>query len=112
VKGRPDIYSILDEELESTPASVLATVLGCAESTIHRRRAREGTVFKGERIPPPGRPVVFNWSALDPSKSITENMALTGCDNREYVGLKRRQLRSANALDQAQPPDQNQPSNT
>ena len=95
MKGRPDIYSILEEELETTPASVLATVLGCAPSTIHRRRAREGTVFKGERIPPPGRPVKFNWAALDPSKSITENMVLVGCDNREYVGNK---LRSARKL--------------
>jgi hypothetical protein len=91
-----DTYSIPDAELAKTPASVLATQLGCAPSTIHRRRHRAGVEFKGERIPPPGRPVVFNWSALDPSKSITENMALTGCDNREYVGLKRRQLRSAN----------------
>ena len=91
-----DTYSIPDAELAKTPASVLATQLGCAPSTIHRRRHRAGVEFKGERIPPPGRPVVFNWSALDTSKSITENMALTGCDNREYVGLKRRQLRSAN----------------
>ena len=100
MKGRPDIYSILDEELATTPASVLATVLGCAPSTIHRRRAREGTVFKGERIPPPGRPVKFNWSALDPSKSITENMALVGCDNREYVGNKLRAARKLLTLNE------------
>lgn len=100
MKGRPDTYSILEEELESTPASVLATVLGCAPSTIHRRRAREGTVFKGERIPPPGRPVKFNWSALNPSKGITENMALTGCENREYVGNKLRAARKLLTLNE------------
>jgi hypothetical protein len=61
-----DTYSIPDAELAKTPASVLATQLGCAPSTIHRRRHRAGVEFKGERIPPPGRPVVFNWSALDP----------------------------------------------
>lgn len=100
MKGRPDTYSILDEELATTPASVLATVLGCAPSTVFRRRAREGAVFKGERIPPPGRPVKFNWAALDPALSITENMALTGCDNREYVGVKRREARKLLTLDE------------
>ena len=100
MKGRPDTYSILEEELATTPASVLATVLGCAPSTVFRRRAREGTAFKGERIPPPGRPVKFNWAALDPALSITENMALTGCDNREYVGVKRREARKLLTLDE------------
>lgn len=93
-------YNIPADELATTPASVLATRLGCNPSTVHRRRHRAGVEFKGERIQPPGRPVTFNWSALDPSKSITENMTLTGCDNREYVGLKRRQLRKALTLEE------------
>jgi hypothetical protein len=108
---RPNTYSIPDAELATTPASVLATQLGCAPSTIHRRRHRAGVEFKGEHIPPPGRPVTFDWSALDPSKSITENMTLTGCDNREYVGLKRRQLRSANAIGEARADNATPPQN-
>lgn len=96
--GLRKVKHIPIEELRVVPVTVLARRYDCDEATVHRQRHRKGVVFQGSRVKPPGRPPAFDWSALDPSKDITENMLLTGCPNREYVGVRLRQLRKSLTL--------------
>lgn len=88
---RPIAFHFTDDELRTEHPSTLAGKHGCHKATV--LRAREARGIGGPPPPPSGRPVKFDWSALDPALSIPDNMRLTGCNDRDYVVRKMRGLR-------------------
>lgn len=92
---RPPLYHLTIEELQKNPAADLAAAHGCDQSTVHRQRRKLNVEFTGPCRKPTGRQAKFDWSKLDVSRSISDNMLLTGCPDREYVGLKKRQLKKS-----------------